>query len=115
LPTPTPNLTKYITISSPVSETPSAENKGIQAIPLVTFDDEEPVKKAQGASNLATVLSLHNSIKWERRRRGSHDDVLARPRKFIIDVEETKREYMPYHQCLPAYFFPFAIAFETEC
>ncbi|KAF9155101.1 alpha,alpha-trehalase nth1 [Linnemannia schmuckeri] len=46
----------------------------------------------QGANDIATQAeSSGSTTKYRRQRRGSHDDKAIKPRRFLIDVEETQR------------------------
>jgi len=47
---------------------------------------------SQAKMKKSAPLETSNDTQYRRRRRGSHDDLVAKPRKFLIDVEETLRQ-----------------------
>ncbi|KAG0365481.1 neutral trehalase [Gamsiella multidivaricata] len=46
---------------------------------------------SQTTENAANPLTGAGTTKYRRQRRGSHDDKAIKPRRFLIDVEETQR------------------------
>ncbi|KAF9575463.1 alpha,alpha-trehalase nth1 [Mortierella alpina] len=48
-------------------------------------------KTANQGTNPETPQADSGATKYRRRRRGSHDDKTSKPRRFLIDVEETQR------------------------
>ncbi|KAJ3413025.1 alpha,alpha-trehalase nth1 [Chytridiales sp. JEL 0842] len=94
--TTTLQVSDKVETRSPEKET-FVELKGnvITALPV----NEPPLSVerqvlATPSAGLPPRAGAGEEVRWERRRRGSHDDVLIRPRKFIIDVEETKQRLL---------------------
>ncbi|KAG9324898.1 hypothetical protein KVV02_003305 [Mortierella alpina] len=48
-------------------------------------------KAANQGTSADTAQEDSGATKYRRRRRGSHDDKMSKPRRFLIDVEETQR------------------------